>query len=86
MVSGKHWVHSAAAAGVTLVDCDVDLIDGKRLGAIQLNFIVWLAYQLMLPGQICPGPVSRKYRQLFRLEKPVVKLQSVCFEKLILCT
>ncbi|KAK2570348.1 Uromodulin [Acropora cervicornis] len=30
MVSGKHWVYSSAAAGrVTLVDCDVDLIDDQ---------------------------------------------------------
>ena len=29
------------------------------------------------------GPVSRKFQELFRPEKPVVKLQSSCFEKLI---
>ena len=29
------------------------------------------------------GPVSRKSRELFRPEKPVVKLQSTSFEKLI---
>ena len=28
-------------------------------------------------------PVSRKSRELFGPEKPVVKLQSACFEKLI---
>ena len=29
------------------------------------------------------SPASRKSRELFRPEKPVVKLQSACFEKLI---
>ena len=29
------------------------------------------------------GPVPRKSRELFGLEKPSVKLQSTCFEKLI---
>ena len=29
------------------------------------------------------GPVSRKFRELFGSEKPVFKLQSACFEKLI---
>ena len=29
------------------------------------------------------GPVTRKSRELFEPEKPVVKLQSACFEKLI---
>ena len=29
------------------------------------------------------GPVSRTTQELFGLEKPVVKLQSACFEKLI---
>ena len=73
MVSGKHWVHSSAAAGVTLVDCDVDLIDGKRLGAIQLNFIVWLAYQLMLSGHLVGRDMSRacfsKVPRTFRARK-----------------
>lgn len=60
MVRGKHWVYSSAVAGrVTLMDCDVDLMDGKRLGAIQLNFIVWLAYQLMLPGYLVGRDMSR---------------------------
>ena len=30
------------------------------------------------------GPVSRKSRELFGPEKPVVQLQSACFEKLVL--
>ena len=31
----------------------------------------------------CLGPVSRKFQVLFGPETPVVKLQSICFEKLI---
>ena len=74
MVSGKHWVYSSAAAGrVTLVDCDVDLIDGKRLGAIHLNFIVWLAYQIMLPSYLVGRDMSRarfsKVPRTFRARK-----------------
>ena len=74
MVNGKHWVHSSPAAGrVTLVDCDVDLINGKRLGAIQLNFIIWLAYQLVLPGHLVGRDMSRaclsKVPRTFRARK-----------------
>ena len=31
----------------------------------------------------CMGPVSRRSREVFVSEKPVVKLQSTCFEKMI---
>ena len=30
------------------------------------------------------GPISRKFQEFFMPEKPAVKLQSTCFEKLIL--
>ena len=60
MVSGKQWVHSSAAAGgVTLVDCDVDLIDGKKQGAIQLNFVIWAG----LPVNVAWSSSWKRYVQ-----------------------
>ena len=34
-------------------------------------------------SRVDQGPFSRTFLELFGLEKPVVKLQSACFEKLI---
>ena len=35
------------------------------------------------PSELLPGPVSRKSRELFGPEKPVIKLKCACLEKLI---